>query len=381
MAAAGSEDEYEEWLVESIRLYKDLHAFELHDPTRVIEWTGEKTVCVAGYEIGKRIEILELQLPQKLYAKENQGLCPERDFKVQHGCLSDQPVWSLKHVPNTSLLLTSGPASRALHVWQVSADDSDVIKPMCPIHTENGGENLWHRIDTICTRIPCVLHGSKVNNVRVTEVESHKHLYVLGLNSSCTISNLQYLDCNMFLASCVNGQMYLVDIREEQRGGTNLEAPLRHGDEWCACLQSREQGASASRHMIASLSSSGRVELTDLRNLSVPLKVARCRVSKAHSGRDFMCITWAPFLEDCLAISGLDGTVQVYDTQSWDMSGAEVQPLFVHKGHAIEGRSEDGNIPEVTTHVWHPWKPRTILSSATDGSLHVWDWVDCRSAC
>lgn len=30
----------------------------------------------------------------------------------------------------------------------------------------------------------------------------------------------------------------------------------------------------------------------------------------------------------------------------------------------------------VTTHSWHPWRPRTLLSAGTDGSLHVWDWVD-----
>ncbi|XP_069496247.1 WD repeat-containing protein 73 isoform X2 [Ambystoma mexicanum] len=333
-------------------------------------------VCVAGYRIGKSVEILELQLPQKLYAKENQGLCPERDFKVQHGCFSEKPVYSLKHIPNTSLLLTSGPSSSSLQVWQVADGDSDVIKPLGLIHGKDGGESLWNKMTTICARTPLVLHGSKVNNVRIAEVESNAQLYALDLNSSSSISSLHFLDCNTFIAFCVNGQMHLADIREEQHGVKNIHAPFRHGDEWCGGVQGSHPGSIASRPALASLSSSGRVEVTDMRNLSVPLKVATCQAAKPRSGMEFGCITWSPVLEDCLAISGFDGTAYVYDTRAWDASGAEAQPLFIHRGHAVEGRADGGIVPTVTTHVWHPWKPRTILSAATDGSLHVWDWAD-----
>ncbi|XP_075775727.1 integrator complex assembly factor WDR73 isoform X1 [Pelodiscus sinensis] len=91
----------DDWLLESLRLYQDLHVFELQEPTRVIEWIGEKSVCVAGYENARRNEILQLLLPQKLCVKEKQGLCPERDFKVEQGGFSDRPVYSLQHVPDT----------------------------------------------------------------------------------------------------------------------------------------------------------------------------------------------------------------------------------------------------------------------------------------
>ena len=78
---------------------------------------------------------------------------------------------------------------------------------------------------------------------------------------------------------------------------------------------------------------------------------------------------------------GFDGTVHVYDAQSWDGSGGEAEPIFVHKGHAFGGAGSSGGPPLVTVHTWHPQKPRTLLSAASDGSLHVWDWVQSCGKC
>lgn len=56
----------------------------------------------------------------------------------------------------------------------------------------------------------------------------------------------------------------------------------------------------------------------------------------------------------------------------------QVEPLFTHRGHIfLDGNGID-TAPLVTTHTWHPRKPRTLLSAASDASLHVWDWVDFR---
>lgn len=78
--------------------------------------------------------------------------------------------------------------------------------------------------------------------------------------------------------------------------------------------------------------------------------------------------------------SGFDGTVQIYDATSWGGPGGQVEPLFTHRGHIfLEGSSAD-TAPLVTTHTWHPRKPRTLLSAASDASLQVWDWVDPRAS-
>lgn len=66
-----TEEEEEEWLLQSLHLYEALHAFELQAPTRVIEWALGKRVCVAGYGCAGRNEILQLLPPPALQAKES----------------------------------------------------------------------------------------------------------------------------------------------------------------------------------------------------------------------------------------------------------------------------------------------------------------------
>nr|XP_033805765.1 WD repeat-containing protein 73 [Geotrypetes seraphini] len=377
MAGGDGEDE---WFLESIKLYKDLHVFELQDPTRVIEWTGEKNICVAGYESLKRNEILQLLLPQKLYVKENQGLCPERDFKVEHGGFSDWPVYSLKHLPNTSLLLTSGPGENAIQVWEMATEDSDVIKPISNIYAGGKGENHWTKIATTSTNSSWVLHGSEVNNIHITEVESKKSMYKLGVNSSDAVSNLNFLDFCTFLVCTVKGQLYLADTREAQNAVKNAAAPSSlSGERWCMGVKHELQGVSTAGPSVASLSSEGRMTLTDVRNISIPVKKANCRIEEPSSNWGLMCVAWAPLLDDCLSVSGFNGTVQIYDSKAWHMTAEDVEPIFVHKGHAITCSGEAGDALLVTAHVWHPCKPRTLLSSASDGSLHVWDWREIQS--
>uniref|UniRef100_K7GC51 WD repeat domain 73 n=1 Tax=Pelodiscus sinensis TaxID=13735 RepID=K7GC51_PELSI len=343
--------------------YQDLHVFELQEPTRVIEWLGEKSVCVAGYENARRNEILQLLLPQKLCVKEKQGLCPERDFKVEQGGFSDRPVYSLQHVPDTSLLVTSGPPDGSLQIWQLAAEDTDVIKSVSTIPAGNDSKKPWAKIATIFARAPCVLHGSRVNNLQVTEIESKKTIYAAASRSSDTL-----------LACCVKGQLCLADVRRPQSPLGDASIPLAlGGEQWCMGVL---PGCGANAPTVARLSSGGQLMLTDLRNIPTPLKSAKCKVSAASPRAEFLCVSWAPALDGHLAVSGFHGTIDIYDTQGWPVSGVEAEPLFSHKGHLFSGTEGGGDFPLVTAHVWHPWKPRTLLSAASDGSLHVWDWAE-----
>ncbi|KAM4796310.1 integrator complex assembly factor WDR73 [Rhinophrynus dorsalis] len=361
---------YDEWLVESISLYKDLHDFELQDPTRVIEWIGGKSICVAGYDRSKRNEILQLLVPQKLHTKENPGLCPERDLKVEHGGFIDEPVYCLKHIPESSLLVTSGLTSGPVRIWQIGAEDKDVIKPIGTIHSEAGKET-WTKIATTTTVSPRVLHGSQANRIQLTEIESSKLIYTPDLTSSDSVSTLSFLDCNTFHVCCVNGRQYIADIRQPRETGEGSVAPS--SAQWCATVKPWKQETCSA---IASLSSEGHMMITDTRDLSTPLKCSRCSVPDPAPSEQFLCVCWAPELADCISISGFDGTVQIYNTQCWDGTMEEREALFTHRGHSVLGESEDGRTPKVTAHTWHPWKERTVLSTASDGSLHIWDWTN-----
>ncbi|NWR89713.1 WDR73 protein, partial [Furnarius figulus] len=356
--------------------YRELHTFELQAPTRLIEWAHGSRVCVAGYGQSGGNEILQLIPPPRLQAKETQGLCPERDFKVECGGFSKHPVYRLKHVPDTSLLVTSGPPDSSVQVWQVSAEDSDVIKSVGTIVTENSTGQPWAKIATISARVPWVLHGSTLDSIQITEVELRKNVYTAASEDSDELSGLAFLDSSTVLLCCARGRLCMADVRQPQRPTQAVPVPaVPHAERWCMGTLCAAQGSDMGSQPVARLSSRGFITLTDLRKASEPLALAQARVPSPGSGAEFLCVSWAPALQGCLAISGFDGTVHVYDTHSWDSSGREAEPTFVHKGHMLGGAGGSGDPPLVTAHTWHLQKPRTVLSAASDGSLHVWDWV------
>ncbi|NXX99843.1 WDR73 protein, partial [Centropus bengalensis] len=146
-----------------------------------------------------------------------QGPCLERDFKVERGGFSDRPVYGLKNVPDTSLLVTSGPPDSALQVWKVPMEDSaDVIKPVSSIPGEEDPGQLWAKIATTSSRASWVLHGSRLNSVRVTEVESRSNVYRAASRSNLELSTLAFLDGNTGLLCCSEGHLSLADVRQPQ---------------------------------------------------------------------------------------------------------------------------------------------------------------------
>ncbi|XP_058592474.1 WD repeat-containing protein 73 [Neofelis nebulosa] len=368
----------EDWLVESLRLYQDFHAFDLSEATRVLEWIDDKGVCVAGYESLKKNEILHLLLPLRLSVKENQGLFPERDFKVRHGGFSDTSVFDLKHVLDTRLLVTSGLPGCHLHVWQVT-EDSDVIQAVSTIAVQEEEGSLWPRVAIFSSMAPGVLHGARLRGLKVVDLETQKTTYSSGVGDSEELSSLQVLDADTFAFCCASGRLGLVDIRQKWAPSENAgPGPGAAARRWCAEVGGRRRGPGPS---IASLGSDGQLCLLDPRDLCHPVSSGQCPVSAPSPAPELLRVTWAPGLDDCLAISGFDGTVQVYDATSWDGTGGQVEPVFTHRGHIFLEDNQTDTAPLVTTHTWHPHKPRTLLSAASDASLHVWDWVDHRAAC
>ncbi|KAF7467001.1 WD repeat-containing protein 73 [Marmota monax] len=371
-------DPAEDWLVESLRLYQDFHAFDLSGATRVLEWIGDKGVFVAGYESLKKNEILHLILPLRLSVKENQGLFPERDFKLRHGGFSDGPVFDLKHVPDTRLLVTSGLPGCYLQVWQF-AEDSDVIKAVSTIAVHEKERNLWPRVDVFSSMVPGVLHGARLSDLKIVDLESQKVTYSSDTSDSEELSSLQVLDANTFAFCCTSGHLGLVDTRQKWEPLENISPnPGSGGERWCAKVRGMGQGPGS---YIASLGSEGQLQLLDPRDLCHSVSSVQCPVSTPSPNPELLRVTWAPALDNCLAISGFDGTVQVYDVTSWDGTGIQVEPLFTHRGHLFHDENKMDTAPQVTTHTWHPCKPRTLLSAASDASLHVWDWVDLCASC
>ncbi|KAJ8266575.1 hypothetical protein GJAV_G00132050 [Gymnothorax javanicus] len=222
-------DDIDDWFIESLKLYGDLHVFELQEPTQVIEWTADKSICVAGYSPSKTNEILELLLPQKLLAKCKPGLCPERDFKVGHGGFSEDPVKCLKLVTGTRCIVTSGASDCKLQVWQIGEDDSDIIKKTGYIEPKNSSKK-WCKLACGSAGVACVLHGSEFKNIQITELASRRVLYTVETDSSDTVTGLQFLNADTFLICGESGDLCLYDKRVPSAPQLNY-----HGDKGGHC--------------------------------------------------------------------------------------------------------------------------------------------------
>ncbi|XP_007904914.1 WD repeat-containing protein 73 isoform X2 [Callorhinchus milii] len=365
------ESEREAWMLDSIQQYNDLYVFELQDPTQVIEWIQDRSVCVAGYDTKKRNEILQLSLPPKLCAGVRQGLCPERDFRVEHGGFSNRPVHQLKHVSGTRLLVSAGPPDASLLVWRVGAEERDTIELVSTIHSP---EETWPQIATSCSLSPRLLHGSQLNNVKIHDVETQKLLFTLDSALTEPLSGLHLTDSDTFvLCSARDGCLWLGDWRQRPAlaGSSEVPASMGRASRW---VMAPGPGPDLSLSPTARLSSAGSLVLTDLRDFNKPLSCAEMKLSSHSPNPEHLCVARAPCSQGCLSVSGFDGTVHVYESSAWTVASGEVQPLFVHRGHAVRD-CDDEPSAMVTKHVWHPNRPHTILSAATDGSFHIWNWV------
>ncbi|XP_051261369.1 WD repeat-containing protein 73 [Dicentrarchus labrax] len=374
------DDILDDWFIESLKTYKDLHVYQLEHPTQVIEWTSGKTVCVAGFTSSKN-EILELRLPLKLFADENKGLCAERDFKVVHGGFTDAPVRCLRHIPGTRCVVTNDGLSSDLQVWDLGGDDSDVIRRTGSVDGSRGVSEGGSRIAARLSSQPQVLHGAESAGVRLTQLTSGQTVYTLETDSADPLSSLHFVSDAVFLAGCSNGKVYIADTRTS--AAPQLSPPPPSSGEsvlWWTDASAGPSCLDPSSCRIVRLSSCGQTVISDLRNPGGAVSRAQLDVQTRRCNADDVRVSWAPALDDCIAVSGFSGAVQIYSSSVWTTELQEAQPLFEHRGHAVSSQSDDGVPVFVTSHVWHPERPRTLLSAASDGSVHVWDWVDQSAA-
>ncbi|XP_030013330.1 integrator complex assembly factor WDR73 [Sphaeramia orbicularis] len=363
----------DDWFIESIKIYKDLHVYQLENPTQVLEWTSGRNVCVAGYTSSSKNEILELHLPLKLLADKNKGLCAERDFKVVHGGFADGPVRRLRHIPGTRCAVTNDGHSSSLQVWDLGGDDSDVIRRTGSVEGGRTGSVRGSRIAARPSSQPQVLHGAQSDDVRLTEITSGRTVYKLEVDSSDALSSLQFVTDSIVVAGCCKGSILVADIRSP--AAPQVCCPPASSAE--SVLWWTDASASSSR--LIRLSSCGQAVVSELRMLGGgAVCQAQLDIQMRGSDSEDVVVSWAPALDDCIAVSGFSGAVQIYNTSLWKSDLQETTPLFQHRGHMVSSQQPDGVL--TTAHAWHPERPRTLLSAASDGSVHVWDWVNQSAA-
>lgn len=123
-----------------------------------------------------------------------------------------------------------------------------------------------------------------------------------GTSDSESLSSLQVLDADTFAFCSTSGRLGLVDTRQKWAPLETLSpSPGSSGERWCADVRNKGQGPGP---CIASLGSDGQLRLLDSRNLCHPVSSAQCPVSKPSPDPELLRLTWAPSLDNCLAISG-----------------------------------------------------------------------------
>ncbi|KAG7271999.1 hypothetical protein CRUP_012019, partial [Coryphaenoides rupestris] len=191
---------------------------------------------------------------------------------------------------------------------------------------------------------PCVLHGSRLGHVRLTQLASGSTCYALEMDSSEPLSSLQFVSPSVFLACGCNGNLYVVDTRSPALPPpTPVPPPLVAAVaastdplRWCMDASAGGSGPDAADCRVARLSSSAELVVSDLRNPGGPVRRALLDVRPFDgSAPDHLRVSWAPALEDCLAVSGFDGGVQIFSVSTWGPDTMEQQVLFQHRGHCV----------------------------------------------
>ncbi|CAL1611524.1 unnamed protein product [Knipowitschia caucasica] len=355
------DDTLDEWFIHSLKTYTDLHVYQLEHPTRVLEWTSGKTVCVAGFSPANN-EILELSLPLRLLAEQNKGLRAERDFKILHGGFCEVPVHSFKHVPGTRCAVSNDGCSSSLQLWDLGGAHTDVIRRTGQIHVEaqevTGGRKVCAPLSHH-TSGTTVLHGAMTSDVQLTNISTGQLLCSLhDCPVSQPLSHLRCLSDGTFAVASVDGSILLWDTRSAAR-------PQLRSDPLCI-LEPGPWTADVLGNLALLSSTSGQTLVLDLRGSDSYVSRAQLKAGGGPSRH----VSWAPALDNYVALSGVDALVHIYDASLW---GVELQPAhsqFEHKGHAISSPTD----VITTSHAWHPERAHTLLSAASDASVHVWDW-------
>lgn len=128
------------------------------------------------------------------------------------------------------------------------------------------------------------------------------------------VSGLQFLNANTFAICATNGTLYVGDSRDPKINHYALSESTT-GSHWAFGLRTQCDPAMCT---VARLSSSGQVIVSDLRNPSTPIRQARLNLQQNDPSNEFLTVTWAPALDNHLAVSGTLYSF-IFSFNSWSL--------------------------------------------------------------
>lgn len=125
------------------------------------------------------------------------------------------------------------------------------------------------------------------------------------------VSGLQFVNANTFAICATNGTLYMGDSRDPKIHHYALSESMT-GSHWIFGLRTVEPQCDPASCTVARLSSSGQVIVSDLRNPSTPIGQAQLNLQQNDASGEFLTVTWAPALDNHLAVSGISYSCIVF---------------------------------------------------------------------
>lgn len=117
------------------------------------------------------------------------------------------------------------------------------------------------------------------------------------------VSGLQFVNANTFAICATNGSLYIGDLRDPKINHYALSESTT-GSHWVFGIRTAEPHCDPALCTLARLSSSSQVIVSDLRNPSTPVGQTLLNLQQNDPGNTFLTVTWAPALDNHLAVSG-----------------------------------------------------------------------------
>ncbi|CAC5381897.1 unnamed protein product [Mytilus coruscus] len=353
----------DDWFFDSVKNYRNLFMYDLQHPVTCMDWVDDKSLVVATSS-DFRNEILELSVPDKLLSNdlESAGLLKDRDFRQKNGGFSTCKICCIKHIPQSSKVCTSDETNTGIQVWEIGSNGTDLIKPVESLksqHVDKSNKKCFAKIAVNENNPSCIVFGSSLNNLCCLDVEKGTTHEVI-------------CDKTEFMETSVIREIRFIDFREKQVKADND----RNSNSNPVCEKDSYWTMDITVDLVYRLSSAGSIVISDVRNGndSILQEINTQHQSKTKDTE--ISIKASPQQQQKVSLSGFDGNVYIYDTQKspvHEFGYSFTEPIFNHQGHE-KNCSDQSDIIKSLAHLWHPWKPGLIMSSASDGSLHAWEY-------
>ncbi|XP_050538712.1 uncharacterized protein LOC126904080 [Daktulosphaira vitifoliae] len=366
------ENDIDEWIFNSFKKYHKLQMFGIDKSIISMELSSSSSICLACNKkenIG--FEILDLELPNKLFQLENEpdSLNTSRDLKMKCGTLTKNSLIDMKTLFNKNKIILSEKGIKNVSLYQVNTNNSDQMCPLLSFDSKiDGGKLAVHQLNN-----SLVIWGKE--NVKqcghIFDIEKNKCMQTLGDEDNDLISSYlpQFTSNNELLVlNSDTGSFTLYNLIDGQKIST-VSQQENNSHKWIASSIPNTFKNNSINNNITMVSNGGELLMYDLRFLKIP-KVHKKNVFPKCSNK--LGISMDPNNFKNYAISGFDENIYIYE----ELNNEDFKLKFKHEGH-LYTENDNSSYNNVTSGaVWLPMcGNNTLISSANDGSIQGWQYI------